>query len=103
MPVPSVTLQLLHPLFCSVVDNAIGISLAPHSPPLLSNKPAGVTHVFAVAFPVDFGVLVLTNGSWPFQQGAEMRLPVELVKCQERFTMFYSVSLHPLLWLWFGV
>jgi len=41
---------------------------------------------------VDFSVLVLTNGSWPFQQGAEMRLPLELVRCQERFTTFYTVS-----------
>lgn len=39
---------------------------------------------------VDFNVQVLTSGSWPFTKGPDMNLPVELVRCVDRFTTFYA-------------
>eukprot|EP00052_Salpingoeca_macrocollata_P033837 m.9708 g.9708 ORF g.9708 m.9708 type:complete len:752 (-) comp5624_c0_seq1:178-2433(-) len=42
------------------------------------------------ALPCDFSVLVLTNGSWPFQSGQQMTLPTELSRCLDRFTTFYT-------------
>lgn len=38
----------------------------------------------------DFYVMVLTSGSWPFQTDPEkVKLPPQLERCCERFTMFY--------------
>eukprot|EP00054_Salpingoeca_dolichothecata_P008094 m.46259 g.46259 ORF g.46259 m.46259 type:complete len:754 (-) comp17502_c0_seq1:67-2328(-) len=38
---------------------------------------------------VDFNVLVLSTGSWPFQKGDSMILPPALNQCIESFTKFY--------------
>lgn len=39
---------------------------------------------------IDFGIQVLSSGSWPFQQTFTFVLPNELEKCINRFTTFYS-------------
>lgn len=39
---------------------------------------------------VDFYIMVLSSGSWPFQQCFPLTLPLELEKCSQRFTEFYS-------------
>ena len=46
--------------------------------------------------------MVLSSGSWPFQQCITFNLPAELEKSYQRFTEFYS-SQHngrKLSWLW---
>jgi cullin 1 len=51
---------------------------------------------------VDFYIMVLSSGSWPFQQCIAFTLPAELEKSYQRFTDFYS-SQHngrKLSWLW---
>ena len=39
---------------------------------------------------IDFAVMVLSSGSWPFQQCQAINLPHELERSQQRFTEFYS-------------
>lgn len=39
----------------------------------------------------DFHMLVLTTGSWPFQQSADnITLPMELQMCVDKFKLFYQ-------------
>jgi cullin 1 len=42
---------------------------------------------------VDFNIMVLSSGSWPFGQGCAFSLPPVLERCVSRFTTFYS-SMH---------
>uniref|UniRef100_A0A914W2H4 Cullin family profile domain-containing protein n=1 Tax=Plectus sambesii TaxID=2011161 RepID=A0A914W2H4_9BILA len=39
---------------------------------------------------LDFSIMVLGSGAWPFQQMFTFEIPSELVKCIDRFTDFYS-------------
>lgn len=39
---------------------------------------------------IDFYIMVLSSGSWPFQQCLPLTLPAELEKSYQRFTEFYS-------------
>jgi cullin 1 len=39
---------------------------------------------------LDFGIQVLSSGSWPFQQSCTFSLPIELERSVHRFTTFYS-------------
>jgi len=39
---------------------------------------------------LDFGIQVLSSGSWPFQQSFTFALPQELERSVQRFTTFYS-------------
>jgi len=52
-------------------------------------------HVSNSASPlsVDFNIMVLSSGSWPFGQGCSFSLPPVLERCVNRFTTFYS-SMH---------
>lgn len=51
---------------------------------------------------IDFGIQVLTNGSWPFNQSFEFSLPSELERSVQRFTSFYAdeYSGRKLIWLY---
>lgn len=51
---------------------------------------------------IDFYIMVLSSGSWPFQQCLPLTLPTDLEKCQQRFTDFYSSqhSGRKLSWLY---
>jgi cullin 1 len=42
------------------------------------------------ALNLDFYIMVLSSGSWPFQQCLPLTLPAELEKSYQRFTDFYS-------------
>ena len=46
--------------------------------------------------------MILSSGSWPFQQCLPLTLPTDLEKCQQRFTDFYSSqhSGRKLSWLY---
>jgi cullin 1 len=43
-----------------------------------------------VPYDIDFSIMVLSSGSWPFQQSAPFNLPTELERSFERFTSFYG-------------
>lgn len=51
---------------------------------------------------IDFYIMVLSSGSWPFQQCLPLTLPTELEKSYQRFTDFYSTqhSGRKLSWLY---
>lgn len=51
---------------------------------------------------IDFYMMVLSSGSWPFQQCPPLTLPTELEKSYQRFTEFYSSqhSGRKLSWLY---
>uniref|UniRef100_A0A915IA79 Cullin-1 n=1 Tax=Romanomermis culicivorax TaxID=13658 RepID=A0A915IA79_ROMCU len=50
---------------------------------------------------IEFSIMVLSSGSWPFQQGFSMNIPAELEKSVQRFTTFYAKqhSGRKLTWL----
>uniref|UniRef100_A0AAY3ZXN9 Cullin 1b n=1 Tax=Denticeps clupeoides TaxID=299321 RepID=A0AAY3ZXN9_9TELE len=51
---------------------------------------------------LDFGIQVLSSGSWPFQQSCTFTLPSELERSYQRFTAFYASrhSGRKLTWLY---
>lgn len=55
------------------------------------NSTTSVCGVFLTVLAVDFTTLILSTGSWPFNQGYELQLPETLLRGIDRFTTFYTV------------